>query len=360
MDFKPILPENPHHLIVAGPCSAETEEQVLETAKGLAGGTVHLFRAGIWKPRTRPDSFEGVGDKGLPWLQKVKRETGLKVTTEVANAQHVEKALKHDIDVLWIGARTTVSPFAVSEIAQALKGVDIPVMIKNPINPDVKLWIGAVERFLKADIDKLTAIHRGFSFFGNSTYRNVPRWQIPIELMRSFPKLPVICDCSHICGRRDTLAGIAQTALDLNFKGLMMEVHPSPDDAWSDAAQQVTPERFSKILEGLIFRQPTISDTTFLENLQNLRHQIDDIDTEILRLLGDRMKITERIGEYKESNNIAILQPERWAAVLENALGNGERAGLTTQFIAELFKAIHQESINRQAKVMQAKEIAAE
>ncbi|MCB0663664.1 MAG: bifunctional 3-deoxy-7-phosphoheptulonate synthase/chorismate mutase type II [Saprospiraceae bacterium] len=360
MDFEPLFPGHPHHLIIAGPCSAETEEQVLQTAKGLAGGRVHLFRAGIWKPRTRPDSFEGIGDEGLPWLKKVKEETGLRVTTEVANAQHVEKALKHDIDVLWIGARTTVSPFAVSEIAQALKGVDIPVMIKNPVNPDIKLWIGAIERFIKADIKKLAAIHRGFSFFGKSAFRNVPRWQIPIELMRSFPKLPVICDCSHICGRRDTLAGIAQTALDLNFKGLMMEVHPTPDEAWSDAAQQITPERFLEILDGLFFRNPTISDTAFLETLENLRHQIDDIDTEILRLLGDRMKITERIGEYKESNNIAILQPERWAAVLEYALSNGNRAGLTDQFILDLFKAIHQESINRQAKVMQSDEIAAE
>jgi chorismate mutase len=360
MEFKPVIPENPHHLIVAGPCSAETEEQVLETARGLAGGQVHLFRAGIWKPRTRPNSFEGVGDVGLKWLQTVQQETGLKVTTEVANATHVELALKHGIDVLWVGARTTVSPFAVSEIAAALKGVDIPVMVKNPVNPDIKLWIGAVERFLKADLQKLTAIHRGFSFFGESPFRNVPRWQIPIELMRTFPQLPVICDCSHICGRRDTLAGVAQTALDLNFKGLMMEVHPNPDTALSDAAQQVTPTRFLEILSELQFRNPTTSDSAFLETLENLRHQIDDIDAEVVRLLGERMNIAERIGGYKESNNIAILQPERWAKVLETALQNGKTSGLGSSFIQELFKAIHQESISRQSKVLNTNEIAAE
>lgn len=352
MEFKPILSPMPGHLIIAGPCSAETEEQVMETARALAKQKVHLFRAGIWKPRTRPYTFEGIGQKGLPWLQRVKAETGLKVTIEVANAQHVYEALKHEIDVLWIGARTTVNPFSVQEIADALKGVDIPVLIKNPINPDIKLWIGAIERFHSVGLDRLAAIHRGFSYYGDSKYRNVPRWQIPIELMRQFPNLPIICDCSHICGRRDLLFEVAQKAMDLNFNGLMMEVHPAPDQAWSDAEQQITPEAFGEMLDRLQFRKATTDDVQFLETLEHLRHEIDEMDAEVIRLFIERMKVAERIGVFKKSNNIAILQPKRWAEILENALQKGTLGGLSAEFINEVFNAMHQESINRQSKMM--------
>jgi chorismate mutase len=354
-NFRPLLENMPRHLIVAGPCSAETEEQVLQTAHALAGKGVHLFRAGIWKPRTRPEVFEGIGNPGLAWLQRVKSETGLRVATEVANAQHVEMALRHGIDVFWIGARSTVSPFTVQEIADALRGVDIPVMVKNPVNPDLKLWIGAIERLQNAGIDRLAAVHRGFSFYGESPYRNLPKWQIPIDLMRHFTALPIICDCSHICGRRDLLASVAQRALDLNFDGLMIEVHPAPDAAWSDAAQQVSPDAFAALMQGLLFRNSTTSDVDFLETLEHLRHQIDDIDAEILRLLIERMRIVDRIGLYKRRKNIAILQPERWAEILTNALEKGTRGSLTEDFINEFFSAIHQESINRQSKVMAAK-----
>ena len=352
MQLKPVFQKTVRPIIIAGPCSAETEEQVLTTAKALAKQNIDLFRAGIWKPRTRPNSFEGVGMVGLSWLKKVKEETGLKVTTEVANKQHAFEALKFGIDVVWLGARTTVNPFAVQEIADALEGSDIPVLIKNPINPDLKLWIGAIERIAKAGITQIGVIHRGFSYHGDSEYRNVPRWQIPIELKRQFPDIQIICDNSHICGRRDTLYNVAQKAMDLNFDGIMTEVHPTPDDAWSDAKQQITPSVFQKLTEDLIIRKPSTNDIEFLESMEHLRHQIDEIDDELITLLGNRMKLAERIAEYKKRKNISILQPARWNEILENTVAKGNIYGLSEEFVSSFLKAIHQESINHQAEIM--------
>ncbi len=358
MKFKPIV-EKPagQPIIIAGPCSAETEEQVMTTARDLVKlGQVDLFRAGIWKPRTRPGSFEGVGTEGLRWLRHVKEETGMKVTTEVASTQHVFEALKHGIDVLWIGARTTVNPFSVQEVADAIKGVDIPVIIKNPINPDLKLWIGAIERIYKAGIDRLAVIHRGFSYHGNTRFRNVPRWQIAIELKRQFPDLQMICDNSHICGNRHMLQEIAQQALDLNYQGIMTEVHPDPDNAWSDAAQQITPKQFGNLLHQLVLRQPTTDDPDYQEHIDHLRHEIDEIDEELLNLLGRRMKVSEAIGRYKKRNNIAILQTDRWSEILERAVAQGKVRGLSEEFTKVILRAIHQESINHQEKVMMGQE----
>ena len=339
-------------VIIAGPCSAESEEQVLKTARALAKQKIDCFRSGIWKPRTRPGSFEGVGVIGLKWLKTVKEETGLPVTTEVANREHVFEALKHGIDVLWLGARTTVNPFSVQEVADALKGVDIPVLIKNPINPDVKLWMGAIERIAKAGITKIGVIHRGFSSFGQSNYRNEPRWQLPIELKRQLPEIQVICDNSHICGRRDTLAMVAQRAMDLQMDGLMTEVHPTPDDAWSDAAQQITPAVFGKLVKGLKVRSESTNDVEFLEHIDDLRGQIDHLDNELLDLYGKRMKLAEAIGRYKKKNNIAILQSGRWNEILEQSMEKGREKGLSDGFVTQVLTAIHQESINHQTKVM--------
>ncbi len=353
MEFQPVFEtKKKRPVVIAGPCSAETEEQVLTTAKALAKQNIDLFRAGIWKPRTRPNSFEGVGTPGLAWLRRVKEETGLKVTTEVAKAQHVYETLKYGVDVLWLGARTTVNPFSVQEIADALEGVDIPVLIKNPINPDLKLWIGAIERIYKAGIRKIGVIHRGFSSFQDSKYRNTPRWQLPIELMRQFPDLTMICDNSHICGRRDILLETAQIAMDLNFAGLMTETHPDPDNAWSDAKQQITPATFSQMIDQLVLREPTSSDEDFLEHIEDLRHQIDYLDNELLDLLGKRMEIADKIGLYKKRNNISILQPSRWNEILKIAAEKGQSRGLSAEFIEKVLKAIHQESINHQEAVM--------
>ncbi len=358
MNIKPFMaPTHKRPFIIAGPCSAETEEQVLQTARELATQNIDLFRAGIWKPRTRPGSFEGVGTEGLGWLKKVKEETGLKVTTEVAKTQHVFEALKYGIDVVWLGARTTVNPFSVQEVADALQGVDIPVMIKNPINPDLKLWIGAIERIYKAGITNIAAIHRGFSYHGETKYRNVPRWQIAIELKRQFPDLTIIVDNSHICGRRDILLDVAQKAMDLNFDGIMTEVHPTPDVAWSDAEQQITPTQFQGLVSELVFRDPTTDNMEFLETLDHLRHEIDEIDDELLNLLGKRMELADSIGRYKKRNNIAILQPQRWSEILESAIAKGALKGLSPEFMESILRAIHQESINHQAKVMNSKEI---
>ena len=313
---------------------------------------VDLFRSGIWKPRTRPNSFEGVGTEGMRWLRRVKEETGLAVTTEVANAKHVYEALKFGIDVLWIGARTTVNPFSVQEIADALEGVDVPVLIKNPINPDLNLWIGAVERIYKAGIRRIGVVHRGFSSFGDDKYRNTPRWQIPIELMRKHSDLTFICDNSHICGNRDMLQKVAQKAMDLNFHGLMTEVHPDPDNAWSDAKQQVTPFEFAKLINGLIVRKETSNDEDFIENIEDLRHQIDQIDNELLDLLEKRMLVSDNIGRYKKKKNISILQPTRWNEILKHAVKKGKQKGLSKEFMKTVLKAIHQESINHQEQVM--------
>ncbi len=353
MKFKSILDKPKSHIIIAGPCAAESEEQVLTAARGLAElGTVDLFRAGIWKPRTRPNSFEGVGAIGLPWLKKVKEETGLKTTTEVAKRDHVFEALKYGVDVLWLGARTTVNPFSVQEVADALQGVDIPVMIKNPINTDLALWIGAIERIYKAGITKIAAIHRGFSIHGDSKYRNVPRWQIPIELKSMFPDLQIICDNSHICGRRDTLLEVAQNAMDLDFNGIMTETHPDPDNAWSDAKQQITPAQFGDLYHSLQFRNPTTDDAAFKDSIEHLRHEIDEIDEELLNLLGRRMNLAEEIGKYKKLNNIAILQSSRWTEILDKSIKKGTAVGLSADFVGTVLKSIHEESINHQEKIM--------
>ena len=352
MEIQPVFEKKQRPIWIAGPCSAETEEQVLTTARALAAQGVDLFRAGIWKPRTRPDSFEGVGTQGLAWLRRAKDEFGLRITTEVANTQHVFEALKHGVDVFWIGARTTVNPFSVQEVADALQGVDVPVLIKNPINPDLKLWIGAIERVYKAGIRRIAAVHRGFSYHGDTKYRNVPRWQIPLELKRLFPELQLICDSSHICGRRDILAEVAQKALDLNFDGLMLEVHPKPDQAWSDPAQQLTPGDFEHLRSRLVVRRPDTDNREFLETLDHLRHQIDDIDEEILNLLAARMRLAESIGEYKKRNGISIFQPARWTEILEKAVTKGNALGLSAEFITAYLKAVHQESINHQEVVM--------
>ncbi len=358
MTFKPILASGAKRpLVIAGPCSAESEEQVFQTAKALAeSGKVDLFRSGIWKPRTRPNSFEGVGTIGLKWLRRVKEETGLKTTTEVANKQHVFEALKYGVDVLWLGARTTVNPFSVQEVADALEGVDIPVIIKNPINPDLKLWIGAIERIYKAGIDRIAVIHRGFSYHGETKYRNVPRWQLPIELKRRFPELPIICDNSHICGRRDTLQAVAQKALDLDFDGLMTEVHPDPDNAWSDAAQQITPSVYLKMIEELKLRKLTSDDPEYIHSIEHLRQEIDELDEELMNLLGRRMLLAQDIGRYKKRNNIAILQTDRWNEILEKATDAGAQQGLSSDFIKVFLRAVHQESINHQEQIMQSAE----
>jgi len=343
-----------HPLVIAGPCSAETEEQVLKIAHGLKGTDVSYFRAGIWKPRTRPGNFEGVGALGLKWLQKVKEETGLKTATEVANRAHVELALEHDIDLLWIGARSTVSPFIVQEIADALKGTDKIVLVKNPVNPDLSLWLGAIERLATSDIKKLGVIHRGFSTYEKSKYRNNPEWQLPIELQNRFPDLPLILDPSHIAGNRDLIFDLSQTALDLNFDGLMIETHHNPDKAWSDAAQQVTPETLIQIMKDLKIRKETNPEAEYTTAINNLRAQIDVVDNQIIELLGKRMKVSDGIGNLKKANNVAVLQSKRWNEILGKMVLEGEDHGLSEEFILKMFKAIHQESINHQEKIFKS------
>jgi chorismate mutase len=340
-------------LIISGPCSAETEAQVVETAQRLAKtGKIDMLRAGIWKPRTRPGSFEGIGTKGLPWLQQAKKMSGLPVTVEVATGKQVEDALTFDVDVLWIGARTTVNPFSVQEVADALRGVDIPVLIKNPINPDLELWTGAVERVAKSGIKRIVLIHRGFSSYGNTEYRNAPMWHLAIEMKRRNPELMIINDPSHICGRRDILMDVAQTAIDLDFDGLMIESHIDPDNAWSDAKQQVTPEKLSEMLSGIIWRKEDINSEAFHAALEKLRQQINHLDDELMQILGQRMKIAEKIGQYKKDNNITILQTNRWNQILERAFAKGEKLGLSKEFITKYFDAVHMESINHQNKIM--------
>ena len=355
MQFQPVFKKEKRPILIAGPCSAETEEQVLASAKGLKQLGIDLFRAGIWKPRTRPGDFEGVGAPGLQWLQKVKQETGLKVTTEVANTQHVEQALQYGVDVFWIGARTVANPFSVQEVANALQGLNIPILIKNPIHADLKLWIGAIERIYKAGITRLAAIHRGFHYHGETTFRNSPMWQLPLELKRLFPDLQIICDNSHICGRRDILQNIAQQALDLNYDGLMTEVHPNPDHAWSDAAQQITPQRYGELVKDLVIRKLTTDDVSFLKTIDHLRHEIDEIDNQLIELFSKRMDLAGEIGQYKKANNITIFQPIRWSGTLEHAMELGQAKGLSKRFVETVLRAIHQESISHQAKVMNEK-----
>lgn len=344
---------NKRPLIISGPCSAETEAQVMETAQRLAAtGKVDMLRAGIWKPRTRPGSFEGIGTKGLPWMQQAKKATGLPITIEVATGKQVEDALHFDVDVLWIGARTTVNPFSVQEVADALRGVDVPVLIKNPINPDLELWTGAVERVMKAGIKQVGLIHRGFSAYGNTEYRNAPMWHLAIEMKRRNPELMMINDPSHICGRRDILMEVAQKAIDLDFDGLIIESHIDPDNAWSDAKQQITPEKLAEMLGEIVWRKEDSNSEEFHAALEKFRQQINHLDDELMQILGQRMKIAEKIGEYKKNNNITILQTNRWNEILERAFKKGDKLGLTKEFITKYFDAVHMESINHQNKIM--------
>ncbi|HET8884803.1 MAG TPA: bifunctional 3-deoxy-7-phosphoheptulonate synthase/chorismate mutase type II [Salinimicrobium sp.] len=341
-----------HPLIIAGPCSAETEEQVLAIAHQLKKTKTTILRAGIWKPRTRPGNFEGVGENGLKWLKRAKEETGLLTATEVANPAHVDLALKYEVDVLWIGARTTVSPFIVQELADALRGVNKIVLVKNPVNPDLALWIGAIERFHTANIKKLGAIHRGFSSYEKLLYRNNPEWQIPIDLQTRFPDLPLFIDPSHIAGDRKLISRLCQTALDLNYDGMMVEVHNNPDEAWSDAEQQITPENFVQMLSDLKRRNKGVNNIASFNELKNLRSKIDLTDDALIDLLAKRMKIAEEIGKVKKEQNVAIFQPERWREIQEKMKLEGSQKGLGEEFILQLCQAIHLESINHQKKVM--------
>ena len=341
-----------HPLVIAGPCSAETEEQVLKIAHELKDTDVSYFRAGIWKPRTRPGMFEGVGALGLKWLQKVKAETGMKTCTEVANAAHVKLALEHDIDLLWIGARSTVSPFIMQEIADALQGTDKTVLIKNPVNPDLALWLGGIERIYKAGVKNIGAIHRGFSTYEKTNYRNNPEWQLAIEFQNKYPDIPLISDPSHITGKRDMIFDVSQTALDLNYDGLMIETHFDPENAWSDAAQQVTPATLVQIMKDLKIRKESDSEADYNKSLDNLRAKIDVVDNQIIEQLGKRMKYADGIGTLKKEKNVAVLQSKRWNEILGKMVLEGEQHGLSEEFILRMFKAVHQESINHQEKII--------
>ena len=344
---------NKRPLIISGPCSAETEEQVVECATRLAKtGKVDALRAGIWKPRTKPGMFEGIGVKGLPWLAEAKKISGLPVAVEVATAKHVEMALQFDIDILWIGARTTVNPFSVQEVCDALRGVDVPVLIKNPINPDLELWCGGIERLQKVGMKDIGMIHRGFSNYGNMEFRNAPMWHLPIEMKRRFPEMLLVCDPSHICGNRTGLQAVAQKSIDLDFGGLMIESHSDPDKAWSDAKQQITPEVLSEMLGELKWRLENTDEKEFVTALAKLREQINQVDDELMALLGQRMKISNKIGEYKRENNITILQTNRWNEILAKAFVKGEKLDLGKDFITKYFDAVHMESINHQNKIM--------
>lgn len=351
MEFESILlpgVDAKRPLIIAGPCSAETEEQVMETARQLAARGIKIFRAGVWKPRTKPGGFEGNGVMALPWLKRVKKELGMYIAVEVATAAHVREALAYDVDILWIGARTSANPFAVQEVADALEGMDIPVLIKNPVNPDLDLWIGAVERVYNAGIRKIGAIHRGFSSYDKKIYRNLPQWHIPIELRRQLPTLPIICDPSHIGGRRELIAPLCQQAMDLNFDGLIVESHCNPEKAWSDASQQVTPDVLDFILNTLVIRDTTQST----ENLATLRRQIDDLDSSLLELLAKRMRVSREIGLYKKEHNMPILQSQRYDEILQNRIAQAERMGMDAEFMKTVLVAIHEESVRHQQEIM--------
>ncbi|MDR2171382.1 MAG: bifunctional 3-deoxy-7-phosphoheptulonate synthase/chorismate mutase type II [Planctomycetaceae bacterium] len=335
-------------IVIAGPCSAETEEQVLSTARGISSCGVRIFRAGLWKPRTKPGGFEGVGSEGLNWLKKVKQETGMYTTIEVANREHVFSALKAGIDILWIGARTAVNPFAVQDIADALNGMDVPVLIKNPVNPDIELWIGAIERIYRAGIRRIGAVHRGFSSYDNKGYRNAPHWQVPIELRRRIPNLPILCDPSHIAGKRDLIHPLSQQAMDLKFDGLLIETHCSPDTAWSDAQQQITPDQLSQLLSALIIRDMDRPS----KNLAELRSKIDGIDDQLLALLSARMQVAAEIGLYKKANNMPILQTTRYGQIIEQKSTMAKSLKLDQDFIREIMQAIHEESVRQQMKIV--------
>lgn len=343
------LPCDDERLIVmAGPCSAETEEQVITTARQLAAKGCHMFRAGVWKPRTKPGGFEGNGETALPWLKTVKEETGMMVATEVATPEHVELALKYGVDILWVGARTTANPFAMQALADSLCGVDVPVFVKNPVNPDLELWIGAMERINQAGVKRLAAIHRGFSSYDKKIYRNLPMWQIPIELRRRIPQLPIICDPSHIGGKRELVAPLCQQAMDLGFNGLIIESHCNPDCAWSDAAQQVTPDVLDYILNLLVIRKETQST----ENLSELRKQIDECDNNLIQELAKRMRVAREIGTYKKEHDITILQTGRYNEILEKRGSQGALCGMDAEFIKKVFEAIHEESVRQQMEII--------
>lgn len=356
LSLKPLgLPgaeEGKRPLVIAGPCSAETEEQVMDTARQLAANGIRIFRAGVWKPRTKPGGFEGHGEKALPWLQRVKQETGMLVTTEVAMPQHVELCLKYGIDLLWVGARTSANPFAMQELADSLRGVDIPVLVKNPVNPDLELWIGAMERLNAAGIQRMGAIHRGFSSYDKKIYRNLPMWQIPIELRRRIPRLPIICDPSHIGGRRDLIAPLCQQAMDLGLDGLIIESHRSPDEAWSDAKQQVTPDVLDYILSLLVIRETAVST----ENISALRRQIDEIDNNLIELLAKRMRISREIGQYKKEHGMTVLQTARYAEIIEKRGVQGTLCGIDSQCTRQIFEAIHAESVRQQMEILNKKD----
>ena len=355
LDVQPLsswINTNNKPLIIAGPCSAETEEQVLETALGIAKeGYAHVLRAGVWKPRTRPGSFEGKGEEALPWLQQAKKETGLPIAIEVATPQHVELAMKYDVDILWIGARTTVNPFNVQDLADAMKGLDVPVLIKNPVNPDLALWLGAFERIAGAGITKLGAIHRGFSNAQETKYRNSPMWQIAVEFKTHFPQIPMIGDPSHMAGKRAYLSELTQRAMDLSYDGLIIESHRNPDEAWSDASQQVTPSALKELLDGIEFRKATYG-SDFQSELDRLRQRLDNLDRELLEVLASRMSVVEQLGEYKRDNNVAVLQLDRWKQVHTSRADWGKSLNLYPETIEELFKLIHMESIRKQTEVM--------
>jgi chorismate mutase len=335
-------------MLITGPCSAETEEQVMETARALAANGVKIFRAGIWKPRTKPGGFEGVGSIGLNWLKRVKKETGMNTATEVATAKHVYEALKYGVDLLWIGARTTANPFAVQEIADALEGVDIPVLIKNPVNPDLELWIGAIERIYNAGIRQIGAIHRGFSSSDKKIYRNLPYWHLPVELKRRYPNLPIFCDPSHIGGTRELIQPISQQAMDLHFEGLIIESHCNPDSAWSDKDQQITPEFLKFMMNRIVIRDMQQST----ENLADLRQQIDNIDNELLEALARRMRVSQEIGTYKKEHNITILQTTRYDEILEKRIAQGMKMGMSEHFLKTMLEAVHEESVRTQMEIV--------
>lgn len=350
LDLLPLnLPSDNEKLtVIAGPCSAETEEQVIETARQLAYKGCHIFRAGVWKPRTKPGGFEGNGETALPWLKRVKEETGMQTSTEVATPEHVELALKYDIDILWIGARTSANPFAMQAIADSLQGVDIPVLVKNPVNPDLELWIGAMERINQAGIKRIAAIHRGFSSYDKKIYRNLPMWQIPIELRRRIPELPIFCDPSHIGGRRELIAPLCQQAMDLGFDGLIIECHCDPDKAWSDAKQQITPDVLDYILGLLVIRDQSVTT----EGISALRKQIDELDNQLMELLAKRMRVCREIGQYKKEHNMTVLQTSRYNEILNKRGAQGSLCGMDSNFIKTIFEAVHEDSVRQQIEII--------
>ena len=350
LELQPLnLPsDNKRPIVIAGPCSAETEEQVMTTARQLANLGCHMFRAGVWKPRTKPGGFEGNGEKALPWMQEVKKETGMLTATEVATPEHVELALKYGIDVLWIGARTSANPFAMQALADSLKGVDVPVLVKNPVNPDLELWIGALQRINQAGVKRLGAIHRGFSSYDQKMYRNTPFWQLPIELRRRIPELPIICDPSHIGGRRELVAPLCQQAMDMGFDGLIVESHCTPDSAWSDAKQQVTPDVLDYILSLLVIRDETVST----EGIHELRNQIDQLDNQLMDILSKRMRVCREIGQYKKEHNMTVLQTSRYNEILDKRGAQGSLCGMDPNFIKTVFEQVHEESVRQQIEII--------